>query len=426
MMNLNRRQFVGSMASLGAGSLIAGFPSIVLGAAKARVVIVGGGFGGATVAKYLRMSAPDVEVTLIERNPKYVACPFSNEVLSGERELASLTYDYKAHTARGTNVIHDEVTRIDPVKKIVDTKGGKHIAYDRLVVAPGIAFDWAVTEGATPDLEKTMPHAWKAGENTLLLRKQLEAMKDGGVAIVTVPRRPYRCPPGPYERAAQMALYFKHHKPRSKVIILDDGETIAKQALFEEAWAKLYPGMITWMSGKNGGKILRIDQKKRVLDTELGDQTGDVISFIPAQKAGDIAVATGLTDKSGWCPVDATTLESTIHKSIHVIGDASSAGAMPKSANSAVSQARVVADAIVAAISGKSAPMPYYTNTCYSLVAPDYGFSIVGIYQPEGGKIAAVMGGGGLSPTRAPAYVRKAEAEYGYSWLKNVTAEAFL
>lgn len=419
----NRRQFIGA---LGAVPLVAGFPGLVLGAAKARVVVVGGGFGGATVAKYLKLADPGIEVTLIERNKQYVSCPFSNEVLSGERDIESLTFDYQAHAARGVNVVVDEVVAIDAAKKTVATRGGKSFGYDRLVMAPGIAFDYGATEGASADMEKTMPHAWKAGAQTLLLKKQLEDMRDGGLAVITVPRRPYRCPPGPYERAAQMALYFKHHKPKSKVLILDDGESMAKQALFEEGWERHYAGMITWTPGNSGGKVLRVDQRKRALVTDLGEQKADVINFIPPQKAADIARSAGLTDKNGWCPVDPVTLESTIHKGIHVIGDAAVAGDMPKSAHSAASQAKAVVDAIVALTAGKPAPAPYYTNTCYSLVAPNHGFSIVGIYRAEGGRIAGVKGAGGLSPVRASSYVRRAEAEYGYSWLKNITTEAFL
>lgn len=423
MMNWNRRQFIGA---LGTTSLIAGFPGLVFGSAKARVVIVGGGFGGAIAARYLKLYAPGIEVTLLERNKQYISCPMSNEVLAGERNLDSLTFGYAAHAARGVNVVHDEVTAIDAVKKTVMTQGGKNFAYDYLVVAPGIDFDYGAIEGASPEMEKTMLHAWKAGEQTLQLKKQLEAMKNGGLVIITSPRRPYRCPPGPYERAAQMASYFKHHKPKSKVLILDHGDTMPKQALFEESWKQLYPGMIEWVPGNSGGKILRVDQKKRTLVTDMGEQTADIINFVPPQRAGAIAQMAGLTDQSGWCPIDPMTMESTIHKGIYVIGDAAVTNDIPKSAHAAASQAKVVVNAIVAVTSGKPVPKPQYTNACYTVVGPDYGFSIVGIFQPEGGKLVSVKGAGGLSPVGAPAYVRKAEAEYGYSWLKNITTEAFL
>jgi sulfide dehydrogenase [flavocytochrome c] flavoprotein subunit len=419
-----RRDFIRAAGLLPLG---VGFPGLVLGAAKkARVVIVGGGFSGATVAKYLKMADPGIDVTLIERSAQYISCPFSNEVLSGERDIATLTFDYKAQVARGVNVVTDEVTAVNGAKKTVSTKGGKTFGYDRLVMAPGVAFDYSSIEGAGAEMETTMPHAWKAGEQTLLLKKQIEAMPDGGRAIITVPRRPYRCPPGPYERAAQMALYFKHHKPKAKVLVLDHGDTMAKQPLFEEAWEGAYKGMIDWIPGSSGGKILRVDQAKRLLITDLGEEKADLINFIPPQKAGDIAAKAGLTDQSGWCPVDPVTMESTLIKGIHVIGDAAIAGDMPKSAHSAVSQAKAVSGAILALVAGKPAPTPYYTNTCYSVVAPNYGFSIVGVYAPEGGKITSIKGSGGLTPVKSSAYTLRAEAEYGYSWLKNITTEAFL
>ncbi|MDP1652809.1 MAG: NAD(P)/FAD-dependent oxidoreductase [Rhodocyclaceae bacterium] len=423
MTNWTRRHFLGAA---GAGSLLAGFPAIVRSATKARIVIVGGGFGGAIAARYLKMADAGIDVTLIERNKQYVCCPFSNEVISGERDISTLYFDLRAMATRGVNVVYDEVTAIDPAKKTVATRGGKQFGYDRLILSPGVELDYASVEGATPDIETVMPHAWKAGEQTLLLKKQLHEMKDGGLAIITVPKRPYRCPPGPYERASLMAHYMKHHKPRSKVLILDEGETMPKQSLFHEGWEKLYPGLVTWTTGNNGGKILRVDVKKRALITDVGDYEADVMNFIPPQKAAAIAQKTGLTNKDGWCPVDPVTMESTLQKGIHVIGDAALAGDMPKSAHVAAAQAKVVVRAIIAQLDGKPAPTPYYVNTCYTLMAPDYGFSIAGLYTPSGGNIVAVKDSVTVSPMRAPAYVRKAEAEYGYSWLKNITAEAFL
>jgi NADPH-dependent 2,4-dienoyl-CoA reductase/sulfur reductase-like enzyme len=271
-----------------------------------------------------------------------------------------------------------------------------------------------------------MPHAWQAGPQTTLLAIQLKALPSRGVVVLSIPKTPYRCPPGPYERASLMAHYMKHHKPKSKVLILDDGETMPKQSLFHEGWEKLYPGMVTWTTGNNGGKIQRVDLKKRALITDFGDYEADVINFIPPQKAAVIAQKAGLTDKSGWCPVDPVTMESTLQKGIYVIGDAALAGDMPKSAHSCAAQAKVVVKAILAQFDGKPVSTPYYVNTCYTLMAPDYGFSIVGLYAPDKGKITAVKDGVTVSPTRAPAYVRKAEAEYGYSWLKNITTEAFL
>ncbi|MBI4741263.1 MAG: FAD-dependent oxidoreductase [Betaproteobacteria bacterium] len=425
MLNWTRRDFIkAGGASLASG--LAGAPFVASGAArKARVVVIGGGYGGAIAAKYVKRLDPQIDVTLVERNKHYVSCPFSNEVLSGERDIESLTFDYQGLAARDIRVIHDEATAVDPVRKTVSLKNGKALEYDRLVVSPGIQFNWKAIEGCGPEMEKTMPHAWKAGEQTLLLRKQLEAMKDGGTAIIVVPPAPFRCPPGPYERAAQMCAYFKHHKPKSRVLILDANTAMSKRPLFEQAWAALYPGMITWTPASNSGKVLRVDQSKRTLVTEFDSYTSDVINFIAPHKAGQIAHIAGLTDAAGWCPVDPFTMESTKHKAIHVIGDASAAGDMPKSAHSAGSQAKATAAAIVAAINGQTAPNPYYVNTCYSLVAPDWGFSVAGLYKADGDKIAAIPGSVVISPTDVAPFTRKEEAAFGLSWLANITAEAF-
>ncbi|MBS3936299.1 MAG: FCSD flavin-binding domain-containing protein [Sulfuritalea sp.] len=418
-----RRSFLGA---LGAGALLSGAPMVARGAAKGRVVIVGGGFGGAIAARYVGMADPAIEVTIIERSPQYFTCPFSNKVVAGIMELDALRYDLKAHAARGVRVAYDDVVAIDPAKRSVATAGGKQFAYDRLILAPGVELDYAAVEGATAGVETVMPHAWKAGEQTLLLRKQIEAMKDGGVFIITVPRRPYRCPPGPYERAALAAHYFKRHKPKSKVIILDDDNTMPKQSLFLESWNKLYPGMIDWVTGNNGGKMERVDIKRRMVITTDADFPADVISFVPPQKAGAIAQKTGLTDVSGWCPVDPVTLESTRHKNIHIVGDAAFTDGVPKSAHIAGAMGRTAARAVVALLQGKTPPSPQYVNTCYTLAAPDYGFSIAGIYEPKGGVIAMVPNSVTVSPTGAPEYMRRTEAEFAYGWLRNIAAEAFL
>lgn len=423
MNHWNRRNFLGA---LGAGALLSGAPLIARSAAKGRVVVVGGGFGGAIAARYIKMADPGIEVTIIERSREYFSCPFSNKVVAGIMELDSLKYDLKAHAARGVKVVYDEVVAIDPTKRSVATAGGQQLAYDRLILAPGVELDYAAVEGATAGVETAMPHAWKAGEQTLLLRRQVEAMKDGGLFIVTVPKRPYRCPPGPYERATLMAHYLKQHKPKSKVVILDDDNTMPKQPLFLECWSKLYPGMIEWVTGNNGGKVERIDIKKRMVATTDADFPADVISFVPPQKAGAIAQKTGLTDNSGWCPVDPFTLESTRHKHIHIVGDAAYTDGVPKSAHIAGAMGRTAARAVVALLEGKSPPSPQYANTCYTLAAPDYGFSIAGLYVPKNGVITTLPNSVTVSPTGAPGYVRRTEAEFAYGWLRNIAAEAFL
>ncbi|OQW95132.1 MAG: cytochrome C [Beggiatoa sp. IS2] len=425
-MSMTRRDFVkviGGTAALG----LAGVPLIGrTGETQAKVVIIGGGYGGATAAKYLRMANAAIEVTLIEKNKEYVSCPLSNEVLNGERKLDSLTFKYDVLASRhGVKVVNDEATAIDAEKKTVTTAGGKTLSYDRLIVSPGVEFKWGALEGYDEEASKTIPHAWKAGEQTLLLRKQLEDMADGGKVFIVVPPKPFRCPPGPYERAAQIAHYLKQAKPKSKIVILDANEAFSKQALFQAGWKRFYPDMITWKPANEDGKVKKVDVAKRILFTEFEEHKGEVINIIPPHQAGSIAQKAGLADASGWCPVDPKTLESTLQKNIHVIGDACIAGAMPKSAYAASSQAKVCASAIVALVAGKETATPLFVNTCYSLITPDYGISVAGVYRIEEGKIVAVKGSGGESPAEASDAQRKLESEYARSWLNNVTADIF-
>jgi len=426
MNTLSRRNFLAAFGATAAAGLL-GFPAFSRGAYKARVVVIGGGFGGATAAKYLRLADPRIEVILIEKDEKFISCPLSNEVLAGERSLASLSFGYEPLAAfYGVNVVHDEVTRIDANKRVVSTRSGQDFGYDRLIVAPGISFKWDAIEGYDNAASQLLPHAWDAGEQTLLLRRQLEAMPDGGKIYITVPSNPYKCPPGPYERAAQIAHYLTHHgKGRSKIIILDSKDRFTKQTLFEEGWEKHYPGMISWVPGSADGRILRVDAKKRTLNTEFELHKGDVINVIPPQKAGQIAEQAGLTDGKGWCPVNQQTFESSNRENVHVIGDACIAGKMPKSGYSANSQAKVCAAAISALIDGAEPPLPSYINTCYSIIAPDYGISVAAVYRLEKGKIISVEGAGGISPLNASAWERKMEATYARSWFDNITADIF-
>jgi sulfide dehydrogenase [flavocytochrome c] flavoprotein subunit len=425
-MTMNRRDFVkltGAMTALGA----VGFPMVSRGAAKARVVVVGGGYSGAIAAKYAKIYVPDAEVTLIEKDKEYISCPFSNEVLSGERDLKSLTFTYGALGKRGIKVVNDEVTDIDLGKKVVKTKGGKSIEGDFVVVAPGIAFKWGALPGYDEAASATIPHAWKAGPQTTLLKKQIEGVKDGGLVVIVAPQNPYRCPPGPYERAAQIAHYLSHHgKGKSKVLILDPKDKFSKQGLFMAGWKAKYGDMISWKSGAEGGKVEEINAKTRLVKTEFDEYKPDVLNVIPPQKAGPIAEKAGLTDDKGWCPVNQTTFESKKAKGVYVIGDACIAGAMPKSAYAANTQAKVAAANIAAAILGGTVPKPAFTNTCYSLIAPDYGISVAGIYAPgPDGTLVEVQGSGGISPADASLDTRKREAVYGVSWYKNIVADTF-
>ena len=426
MNTLTRRTFLQS--SLLSTAAVLGGPSLAVRAAtppKARVVVIGGGYGGAIAAKYLQMSAPDIRVTLIEKDSAYVSCPLSNEVLGGERDLASLTFDYRGLTRRGIAVMQDTVVEIDPAQHFVKGASANRYNYDKLIVSPGVDYDWAAIEGMSEAVAERIPHAWKAGKQTDILRRQLEAMDDGGVFYIVAPPNPFRCPPGPYERAAQVAHYFSTHKPKSKIVILDAKDAFSKQALFQAGWQEHYGDMIEWVSGAEGGIIEAIDPETRTLIGSFEEFQGDVINLIPHQKAGALAQTAGLANESGWCPVDQRTFESSIHKDIHVIGDACIAGAMPKSGYSANSQGKVCAAAIVAAINGEGAPAPSYVNTCYSIIAPEHGISVAGVYRLENGRIVDIPGAGGVSPADADARTRALEQQFALDWFRNITSDMF-
>lgn len=429
-MAMNRRHFLKVSAGATAATGLVGFPYIASGAGK-QVVIVGGGTGGATVAKYLRMADPSLSVTLIEKNEHYYTCFMSNEVLSGERKIESIKFGYDGLRKHGVNVVIAEATAIDAASKKIKTTAGD-FSYHRAIVAPGVSFDYDAIEGYDATVAETIPHAWKAGPQTVTLRKQLEDMKDGGTVLIAAPPNPFRCPPGPYERASQIAHYLKHHKPKSKVMILDAKEKFSKQGLFTGGWKELYGygtdnSLIEWLPASQEGKVTRVDAKNKTLiggelDTEF---KGDVFNVIPPQKAGKIAIASGLTDESGWCPVDKKTFESTKVPGVHVIGDACIATKMPKSGYSANSQAKVCATAVTAALNGTEMGVPAYVNTCYSIVGEDYGISVAAVYRLEGDTITPVKGSGGLTPADASAEYRKREVEYAHSWFKNITHDMF-
>lgn len=428
MGNTTRRNFVLSVGALGAATSVLGWP--VIGRAKTaggRVVVIGGGFGGASCAKYLRRLSTDIDVTLVERDSRFMTCPFSNAVLGGLYDMDFITHGYDALRDKyGVKVVHDSAVDIDADAKKVRLAGGSSLQYDRLVVSPGIDLRWNAIEGYDEAASTTMPHAWKAGEQTTILRRQLEAMPDGGVVIIAPPANPFRCPPGPYERASLIAHYLKENKPRSKILIYDAKPKFSKQPLFEQGWQALYPGMIEWISESEGGAIDAVDVKAMTVNPTFGDpQKGDVINVIPPQKAGMIAEIAGLADESGWCSVDQRTFESKAHKDIHVIGDASIATPMPKSGFAASSQGKVCATAIVASLSGQEMPDPSYVNTCYSLVGPDYGISVAAVYRLEENGIAAVAGAGGVSPKDADAEFRVAESRYALGWYQSITSDTW-
>jgi sulfide dehydrogenase [flavocytochrome c] flavoprotein subunit len=402
-------------------------------AVNAKVVIVGGGYGGAIAARYLKMAEPGLDVVLIEKNKQYVSCPLSNTVLAGFGKLEDLTFGYDGLAKHGVTVVHDTVESIDPQARKVKISGGKTFDYDRAIVAPGVDFKWGAVKGYDEATSLTIPHAWKAGPQTTLLANQLKSMKDGGVVVITVPDNPFRCPPGPYERAAMIAHYLKQHKPRSKIIILDAKDKFSKQPLWLQGFAQHYGeqfeksgAMLEWVPASKGGEVEAINVSTRTAINVTGKEyKADVLNVIPPQHAGKIAHTTGLVNEKGWCPVNFTTFESTKHKNIHVIGDACVGGAMPKSGYSAASQAKVAVAAIIASLRGVEPDEPSLINACYSVVTPDHGISITGIYRVKDGQLVEVPGSGGISPMNATPAFRKIEIAHGHSWLKNITGEMF-
>jgi NADPH-dependent 2,4-dienoyl-CoA reductase/sulfur reductase-like enzyme len=398
-------------------------PAIAQGAGG-RVVVVGGGFGGATCARFIRRIDPRIAVTLVEASPTFTACPFSNLVIIGLRELKAQEFGYDKFAADQVTVQISPATAIDSQSRNVTLGNGASLPYDRLVLSPGIDIRWDGLPGYTEAAAERMPHAWKAGEQTLLLRRQLEAMEDGGTVVISAPANPFRCPPGPYERASLIAYYLKTKKPKSKLIVLDAKDAFSKQGLFQGAWKALYPNL-EWVSLSSGGKVTSVDPGAMTLVTDFARHKADVANVIPPQKAGRIAEIAGAADRTGWCPIDPATFESKLQPNIHVIGDASIAGAMPKSAFTANAQAKVCAAAVAKLIGGGKPDDPRLINTCYSLVAPDYGISVAGVYRPADGQLKDVEGSGGVSPINAPASTRAAEATFANGWFSTITQEVF-
>jgi NADPH-dependent 2,4-dienoyl-CoA reductase/sulfur reductase-like enzyme len=346
-------------------------------------------------------------------------------VIAGLRELKSQQFGYEKVAAAGIEAVFDTATHVDPRGRTVTLAGGGRLAYDRLVLAPGIDIRWDGLPGYTEAAAETMPHAWKAGAQTLLLRRQLEAMEDGGTVVMSAPANPFRCPPGPYERASLIAHYLKTRKPRSKLIVLDAKEQFSKQRLFQAAWKQLYPDHLEWVGLSQGGKVVGVKAAEKTLVTEFGEHMGVVVNVIPPQQAGRIAEIAGVADKSGWCPIDPVTFESKLVPGIHLVGDAIIAGGMPKSAFSANAQAKVCAAAIVKLLAGAAPSQPKLINTCYSLVAPDYGISVAGVYRPVNGTLTEVPGSGGVSPLDAPRSFRAQEALFATGWFNTIASEVF-
>ena len=422
MSGITRRTFLKVAGTASALSLI-GCTTAPRKGNKAKVVVVGGGYGGATAAKYLKLFDPSLDVTLIEKRKTYYSCYGSNEVISGWHDMDWLRRSSEGlRTRRGVNLIHAKVVDIDPVKRFVFLKDGTEIPYDRLVLSPGVDMRFDAIEGYDFKTSKFIPHAWKAGKQTTLLLNQLKAMRNGGVVIITAPAGAYRCPPGPYERASLIANYLQQYKPKSKILILDAKTQFSKQDLFMQGWQDLYPGMVEWVSSAKEGQIDYINSAKLTVVTEFNSHRADVLNVIPPQKAGWLARKTELADQSRWCPVDPHSFESTLIPKIHVIGDACVATPMPKSAFSANSQAKICAAAIVDLLNGRQPGPPSLINHCYSLLAADYAISINGVYEYSAAEKQLVATGGGETPMDAD---RKREAEFAKNWRANIIADSF-
>jgi len=395
----------------------------VLAQVPARVVVVGGGFAGATCARVLARAGLDA--TLVEPSAAYTACPMSNAVLAGLRPLAGQVFGYAALRDEGITIAAQDAAEVDAATRTVRLNDGTVLPFDRAVLAPGIAFRYDAIRGYSAEVANLMPHAWRAGAQTALLSRQLAAMDDGGTVVMSVPANPYRCPPGPYERASLIAWYLKERKPRSKLIVLDAKDQFSKQRLFVAAWKQLYGDRLEWVGQSGGGTVTEVLPGERTLVTEFGRFRADVANVIPPQSAASIARDSGAADATGWCPVNPATFESRLLPNVHVIGDAAVMGAMPKSAFAANAQAKVCGEVVAMLLRGETPPTPKLVNTCYSLVAPGYAISVAGVYTPRNGILADVEGAGGTSPLDAPASVRAAEAGYAEAWFGTITAETF-
>ncbi|WP_426616219.1 FCSD flavin-binding domain-containing protein [Bradyrhizobium sp. McL0616] len=399
-------------------------PSLSRAQSTGRVVVVGGGFGGAACARALKRAQQNLQVILIEPNAVFTSCPFSNEVIAGLREIDAQQFGYDGLTAEGVTVIGEAVTTIEPQLRSVMTADGVALPYDRLVLSPGIDFHFEALPGYDETASEKMPHAWKAGAQTLLLRRQLEAMEDGGTVAIAIPANPSRCPPAPYERASLIAHYLKTKKPRSKILILDAKDNFSQQRLFEKAWKELYGDMIERVALSQGGRVTSVDPSTKTIITEFGNYAPDVANVIPPQRAGRIAEIAGAADTSGWCPIDPMSFESKLVPNIHVIGDACLGGGIPKSASAASAQGKACAAAIVNLLVGRAPETPRLTGVCYNTVAPGYGFSLAGNYQPKG-DIFAEVEGGATSPFDAPRELRAREAAEAEHWFQTITADTF-
>ncbi|MBY0337336.1 MAG: NAD(P)/FAD-dependent oxidoreductase [Acetobacteraceae bacterium] len=393
--------------------------------------MVGGGFGGASAASFARRAYPWLDVTLIEPKARFVTCPYGNLLLAGVKQIGDISFGYDGLRARGVTVVQDWAAGIDPAARTVRLRGGATLSYDRLILSPGIAFREGGMPGYDDAAAERFPHAWIPGDGaqTVLLRRQLEALPDGGVVGLAIPDNPFRCPPGPYERISMIASYLKRAKPRAKILAFDAKNAFSKQGLFQDAWNELYPGMIDWVPANRDGRIVRVDAAAGEFESEFGTRHKvDVGNVIPPQTAGTIALETGLANEQGWVPVDSLTFESRRAPGIHVVGDATVAPPMPKSGYVANSTAKQAVASAAALIRGEAPPpAPIYFNTCYSHVGEGYGISIVGVFRPNAERTGFVEtpNSGGVSPRGNHPEQRRLEALHADSWYESITRDMF-
>ena len=421
--DIDRRRLAGALGATAALGLTGcATPGSVPRGSLGRVLVVGGGYGGATAAKYLKKwGGEGIEVLLVEREAAFVSCPLSNLVLGGSRRIDDLTRSYAGLRAAGVRVMQDEVVAIDAAKRRATFRKLADQTFDRIVVSPGVDLDFDSVQGWNADAQKTVLHAWKAGPQTVALRAQLEAMPDGGVYVLAIPKAPYRCPPGPYERVCQIAHYFKSAKPRSKIVVLDGNpDIVSKKGLFLKAWNGQYKGMIEY---RPDSLVTELDLRNRTLITEVGDKVrGDVLNVVPAQRAGAIAAKTGLVNANNrWCMVDWITLESTAARGVHVLGDATlSAPAMPKSGHMANQHGKAVAAAIVELLNGRTPQPQMMANTCYSFIDSQNAIHVASVHRYDADKktLVPVDGAGGVSTAR-----NELEFRYALGWAQNIWAD---
>jgi sulfide dehydrogenase [flavocytochrome c] flavoprotein subunit len=416
---MKRRDF---LKAAGAVSLATAGCATTTSASKARVVVIGGGFGGATAAKYIRMWDPSVDVVLIERESQFTSCPISNLVLGGFSTMQEISHGYGGLRRHGVRVVRDSVVAVDAAKKSVRLANGGDVAYERLVMSPGIDFTFNEVQGFEAAMQEgRVLHAWKAGPQTVALRRQLEGMRDGGVVLLSIPMAPYRCPPGPYERACMIAAYLKQAKPRSKLIVLDaNPDVTSKGALFKAAWKDLYAGVLEY---RGNAKAVGVDGKTMTVKLEVEDVKGDVLNVVPPHRAGDIAAQAGLiTHNNRWCDVDWRTMESKKVPGIHVLGDATlSAPGMPKSGSMANNHAKIAAAAIIEQLHGRAPSPVKIINTCYSFVSQKEAIRVSSVHEwePGQGTLVGVKGSGGVSAARS-----EPEGTYAWNWARTIWADS--